>query len=79
MQVTVLCFAQTRELLGGPSITQQLSTGATIADLQSALESRVPALKRIALRFAVNREFAAPDTALQPGDEIALIPPVAGG
>ena len=79
MQLTVLCFAQTRELLGGPSLSLQLPAGAKVADLQVALENRAPGLKRIALRFAVNREFAPPDTALHAGDEIALIPPVAGG
>jgi molybdopterin converting factor subunit 1 len=79
MQLTVLCFAQTRELLGGPTLALQLSEGAKVADLQAALEQRAPALKRIPLRFAVNREFATAQTALKPGDEIALIPPVAGG
>ena len=29
--------------------------------------------------MAVNREYAAPDTVLRAGDEIALIPPVSGG
>jgi len=79
MQITILCFAQTRELLGGPNLALELSAGAKIADLQSALETRAPGLKRIPLRFAVNREFATAQTALKPGDEIALIPPVAGG
>ena len=31
------------------------------------------------LAVAVNREFASPDTPLQDGDEVAFIPPVAGG
>ncbi len=79
MEITVLCFAQTRDLLGGPSVKIDLPTGAGVAELQAAIEQRAPALKRIPLRFAVNREFATPQTKLNPGDEIALIPPVAGG
>ena len=30
-------------------------------------------------RFAVNREYQRADVVLQPGDEVAFIPPVAGG
>ena len=32
-----------------------------------------------AIRVAVNQEFAAMDTAVAPGDEIALFPPMTGG
>ena len=28
---------------------------------------------------AVNREYAGPDTVLREGDEVAFLPPVAGG
>jgi len=31
------------------------------------------------LLYAVNREYAGPDDALQDGDEVAVIPPVSGG
>lgn len=34
---------------------------------------------RDSARLAVNREFTCPDQLLHPRDEIALIPPVAGG
>jgi molybdopterin synthase sulfur carrier subunit len=30
-------------------------------------------------RFGINLEFAEPDTFLQDGDEVVLIPPVSGG
>jgi len=32
-----------------------------------------------AVVMAVNQDYAEPDAALQPGDELALIPPVSGG
>lgn len=30
-------------------------------------------------RFAINMDFVSPDTVMQDGDEIVLIPPVSGG
>ena len=35
--------------------------------------------ERKAVRAAVNREFAEPDTPVAPGDEVAFFPPVTGG
>ncbi|MBM5799621.1 MAG: MoaD/ThiS family protein [Cyanobacteria bacterium K_DeepCast_35m_m2_023] len=31
------------------------------------------------VRTAVNQHFADPDTVLQPGDELAFLPPISGG
>ena len=31
------------------------------------------------IRFAVNCEYVSPDTRVQDGDELAMIPPVSGG
>jgi molybdopterin converting factor small subunit len=31
------------------------------------------------VRIAINREFADADTPLQPGDELAFLPPISGG
>lgn len=31
------------------------------------------------LRVAINQRFAPPDTPLQPGDELAFLPPITGG
>lgn len=31
------------------------------------------------LRVAINQQFANPDTALNPGDELAFLPPISGG
>ena len=42
-------------------------------------ESPALAPQRDHVRFALNREYAGADQALSDGDELALIPPVAGG
>ena len=49
--------------------------------LWKLLIERFPALQagRSAIRIARNCEFLLPDEKLQPGDELALIPPVSGG
>lgn len=31
------------------------------------------------IRVAVNQQFASADTPLQPGDELAFLPPISGG
>ena len=31
------------------------------------------------VRVAINQHFAGPDTPLQPGDELAFLPPISGG
>lgn len=81
MRVTIHLFAVFRELLG-PAVEVELPPGATVADLRHELATRFPPplpaiLKRSAV--AVNHDFAADATAVNPGDEVAVIPPVSGG
>lgn len=49
--------------------------------LWKLLIERFPALQasRSAIRIARNYQFLLPEEKLQPGDEVALIPPVSGG
>ncbi len=59
----------------------ELPDGSTIGDAWQALAEESPALapQRPHVRFARNREYATADERLSDGDELALIPPVAGG
>jgi molybdopterin converting factor small subunit len=80
MTVTALLFASYADALGSQSVDLALHPGATIADAVAALRS-LPggtALPPSPL-VAVNLAYADVTRVLEPGDEVALIPPVAGG
>ena len=76
MHVTVRLFAQLRERAGASEVSIELPDGACVKDAIGELGSLAGDLPVV---MAVNREYADADTALSPGDELALIPPVSGG
>ncbi len=79
--VQLFLFAGARECAGVGMIVLELSGDTTVANLSEALLHRFPALSsaRNSLRFAVNGFYATPETPVRAGDEVAVIPPVAGG
>jgi molybdopterin synthase catalytic subunit len=74
MVVSVRLFAGLRERAGSGRIDVELPEGATVRDLLAAME-----LAPRSCVAAINREYAAPDARIAPGDEVALVPPVSGG
>ena len=78
--VKVQLFASYAELLGAPTVELPITPGTTVQDLIYRIRS-LPGASVLpgAPRVAVNRRFAAPNQLVEPSDEIALIPPVAGG
>jgi molybdopterin converting factor subunit 1 len=80
MSVTVLLFASYADALGASSLSFDLPSEATVADLLRDLRSRPGAeLLPTTPLVAVNQRYASPASPLRAGDEVALIPPVAGG
>ena len=81
MRVTVRLFAMLRQQAGWRERDLELPGDATIEDAWRALVDLVPSLAttREVVRFARNREYVSADQTLADGDELALIPPVAGG
>ena len=80
MSVTVLLFASYADALGAPSVSVDLPDEATVADVLAAVGRRPGAeLLPASPLVAVNQRFAVSSTRVSAGDEIALIPPVAGG
>jgi len=81
MQVTVRFFALQRQQLGVRQLPLEVGEGATIEEAWSTLCAEQPILApaRDSMRFARNGVYADVTEALADGDELALIPPVAGG
>jgi molybdopterin converting factor subunit 1 len=81
MQVRVLYFASFRDAAGREEERRQLLEGSLLADLWADLSRSFPHFARFPAMppAAVNREYAQPNTPLADGDEVAFLPPVAGG
>ena len=78
---TVLLFAMLREKVGD-SITIELpASAATAQDLIAACAAQYPQIATWLphIKIAVNCAYVTLDQAICPTDEIAFIPPVAGG
>lgn len=80
MTVTVLLFASYADAVGRSSIELVVGTGATVKDvIERVREMGDAATLPPSPMVAVNEQYASRDRQLCPGDEVALIPPVAGG
>src|SRR5439155_19826457 len=70
-----------RERLGLDREALELPAGSTARDAIAALAARHAVIDKLRGKFrvAVNHDMVAEDHTLADGDELALIPPVAGG
>lgn len=79
MDVHILMFAGLREMSGRDKIVLNLPDGATVGDVvhevERCLDKDIPS----PLMVAVNETYASLDQVVHHGDEVVLIPPVAGG
>ena len=80
MTVTVLLFASYAEALGASSLAVEVAGDATVADVILSVRA-LPGADRLpaAPLVAVNQQYADVYALVRDGDEVALIPPVAGG
>ena len=79
--VNALFFASYRDLVGSSSLSVELADGSTVADLVAELRGRGTPYDALPEEpaVAVNRTYAYLDEPLASDDEVAFIPPVAGG
>lgn len=81
MRIRVLLFASYRDLAGTGELEVQLPRGATAERLIRSLRRGGDGFAGLPHQpvVAINREYASLGTALEDGDEVAILPPVAGG
>jgi molybdopterin converting factor subunit 1 len=78
MNLTVRVFASYADALGSDRVTLSLTEPVTAGSVRTAVAALSPSLPPRPI-IAVNEEYATDDVAISAGDEIAVIPPVAGG
>ena len=81
IRVKVLFFGRLKDLAGHAEDSIECADATTIEELFALYTARNSELARFrsSLVASRNQEFAAWDTTLHSGDEIAFLPPVSGG
>jgi molybdopterin converting factor subunit 1 len=81
VRINVLYFAVLRERLRTDAESLELEAGATVGAARSRIATLHPEIAPLLsqVRSAVNREMVGNEHTLSDSDELALIPPVAGG
>jgi sulfur-carrier protein len=79
--ITVKLFAAYQEAYGQPEVTLEVPSGTTVAMVGDRIREPFPSLQTLApvTRYGINLTFVNPETLVQPGDEVVLVPPVSGG
>jgi molybdopterin converting factor subunit 1 len=80
MTIRVLLFASYADALGAPEVRLDLPEGSRVRDVLERVQimaagKRIPANPMV----AVNERYAGADHLVSSADEVAIIPPVAGG
>ena len=81
MKVRLLLFAVLRDIAGTDERELALADGTTARDVWQSLRGDYAKLSDYTQppMVAINETYATPETVLRDGDELAFIPPVAGG
>jgi MoaE-MoaD fusion protein len=81
IKITLKLFGSLREAAGESVSEVELPAGSTVADLRQWLAKRNPQVEKLGARLAasINLEIADLESLLSDGDEVAFLPPVAGG
>ncbi|HEY3661376.1 MAG TPA: MoaD/ThiS family protein [Candidatus Udaeobacter sp.] len=81
MKVRVQFYAQLRELIGVHELEVELPQAPTVCELLENIYSQKPALRAHdkSILVAAGLEFVDRNYKLNPGEEIAIMPPVQGG
>ena len=81
IRITVLYFANVKDITGVKKETMNLTPDTSIKKLLTNISSKYPAIKSMldVVKISVNYKMMEMNTILNDGDEVALLPPVSGG
>jgi molybdopterin converting factor subunit 1 len=81
VRVKVLFFGRLKDVAGHSDESLEIPEASSIEQLFALHVARIPELAkyRSSVVASRNQEFAAWDTPLRSGDEVAFLPPVSGG
>ncbi len=81
MKVKVLYFAGAREMASVESESISVDDGSSVGTVAEEITRLHPELKKLkgSVRYSVNLEVADEGDKLSDGDEVGVLPPVAGG
>jgi sulfur-carrier protein len=81
VSITVKLFAAYQEAYGVPELKLEFPQGTPVKAVCEYIIDERPELSRWRdiTRYGINLLFVEPDTLLQNGDEVVLVPPVSGG
>ena len=81
MKIHVQFYAQLRNLIGIRELDVDLVEGATVRELLDQIYAKQPALRSHdkSILIGAGVEFVDRNYKLNPGEEIAIMPPVQGG
>ena len=81
VNIRVLFFGAARDAVEANELDLTVAAPATVSSAFQSLKTRFSMLERFgrSLLFAVNQEYATPETELKENDELAVFPPVSGG
>jgi molybdopterin converting factor subunit 1 len=81
MKIKIKFFSMHREIVGANEIEIDIISGTDLKGLLDLVIEKYPDLAKIrdTTLVSLNHNYAPDDYKLQPGDEVAIFPPVGGG
>lgn len=81
IKIKVKLFSIYQEVFGTSELDLYVTNKISVSTVLASLIEQKPQLKKWqeVTRFGVNLRFVEPNTLLNDGDEVVLIPPVSGG
>lgn len=80
MKLKILAFGIAKDIFGTNLFSIEINETISIQALKELILKDYPDFEKLAsFRIAVNSEYQEDDFVINEGDEVAIIPPVAGG